>query len=206
MRYGYVDEPEPTRERGSRELGPRVPTTRGGGGRPSSESCDHASTLRWPSRWPPAVPARPVCLSTGKTPKPFHPCQSRTSENSRLEGLDFLNRARFLSAKVVAPKTEDVEPFRARLTMQLLELFVLRSVSAFARRVHYETDLATVNPQICRLAVECLRVQLIKRLDRPDTGPWWRWANILGTGFSFFLARPRMPRSHGLSRRWHGSY
>ena len=72
---------------------------------------------------------------------------------------DFLRRPRLLLAEIVAGKTEDRKPLGCKLAIQLFEPFVLRREAAFARDIHHERHLATVDPEIRRLAVErrCLQ-------------------------------------------------
>src|SRR5215204_2238587 len=76
---------------------------------------------------------------------------------------DLLGRAGLLAAEIVARKPEHVEAFALHFTLQLLETFVLRRVSAFARHVHNEADRPLVLRQVGGLAVERRSLEIVKR-------------------------------------------
>src|SRR5689334_5078109 len=76
---------------------------------------------------------------------------------------DFFCGAGLLTAEIVAWKAEHVEAFALHLPLQLLEALVLRRVSALARHVHDKAHLALVLRQVCGLAVEGRRFEVVKR-------------------------------------------
>src|SRR5688572_20606778 len=84
------------------------------------------------------------------------------------EGRDLLRAPWLLTAEVVAREAEDVECLALHLALELLQPLVLRGEAALARDVDDEAHLAAVLAEIRRLAVEGVRLHVVKRAHGPS--------------------------------------